>query len=209
MYFSKRLFTLCCLFASFSSAETVDHSGWYVGGAIGSSKTQLEISNFSNSENIESHQVYGGYNFNQWFGVESNFFISGDVSDNQPGVRNAYFTGLSLTPKISIQATSHLVFFAKAGIAGLAYTEEYSRRYNEDYYYDNGYRYRKDQSWSDHVSTYSAGAEWSMTNKLKLRIIYDYLSGSIEEDDSDYYYDYADKIDVTLKNISFGAHYQF
>lgn len=213
MYLTKRLLMSCCLLASINSfAETnpgVDHTGWYVGGALGANKSEFEVDDFSFSEDTFGHQVYGGYNFNQWFGIEASFFLSGDVSDNESGVRDAYFSSLSIAPKVTIPISPQFSFFAKIGLTQLAYTEEYSRRYY-DYYDDDWYDYYdRRQSWTDQVTSYTAGVEWSITNHLKLRAMYDYVSGTIEEDDYDYYDFYLDELDVTLKTFSIGAHYQF
>lgn len=213
MYLTKRLLMSCCLLASINSfAETnpgTDHTGWYIGGALGANKSEFEVDDFSFSEDTFGHQVYGGYNFNQWFGIEASFFLSGDVSDNESGVRDAYFSSISIAPKVTIPISPQFSFFAKIGLTQLAYTEEYSRRYY-DYYDDDWYDYYdRRQSWTDQVTSYTAGVEWSITNHLKLRAMYDYVSGTIEEDDYDYYDFYLDELDVTLKTFSIGAHYQF
>lgn len=213
MYLTKRLLMSCCLLASINSfAETnpgTDHTGWHIGGALGASKSELEVDNFSFNEDTFGNQVYGGYNFNQWFGIEASFFLSGDVSDNEPGIRDAYFSSLSIAPKVTIPISPQFSFFAKIGLTQLAYTEEYSGRYY-DYYDDDWYDYYdRRQSWTDQVTSYTAGVEWSITDHLKLRAMYDYVSGTIEEDDYDYYDFYLDELDVTLKTFSIGAHYQF
>lgn len=212
MHFRKNLFAFCLLASvSCHAQETAGNSGWYIGGAIGSSKTELEFSDFSDDENAIIHQVYGGYNFNQWFGIESHFFISDDVSSDA-GIRDAYFSGISIAPKINLQVSPQLAFFAKAGLAQVGYTEEYSRRYYEDNYEDD-YRFDRRQNWNDQTTFFSAGAEWSINNQLKLRLVYDHISGSVEEDDYDDYDGYSpyyvDEIDITLKTVSCGVHYQF
>lgn len=212
MYFRKNLLTFGLLASITCHAqEATEYSGWYIGGAIGSSKTQLEIDNFSYNENAVIHQIYGGYNFNQWFGIESHFFLSDDVSDDA-GIRDAYFSGITIAPKINLQVSPQFSLFAKAGLAQVGYTEEYSRRYYEDNYEDY-YRFDRRQNWNDQTAFFSAGAEWSINKKIKLRLIYDYISGSVEENEYDDYdgYNpyYVDEMDITLKTVSCGVQYQF
>lgn len=213
MYLTKRLLMSCCLLASINSfAQTntgVDHTGWYIGGALGANKSEFEVDGFSSSEDTLGHQVYGGYNFNQWFGIEASFFLSGDVSDNTEGLRDAYFSSLSIAPKVTIPLSPKFNLFAKIGLTQLAYTEQYSRRYYDYYYDDDWYDYDRRQSWTDQVVSYTIGAEWSITNNLKIRAMYDYTSGTIEEDDYDYYDYHIDEFDATLKTFSVGVHYQF
>lgn len=213
MNLTKRLLIFCCLLASVSSyANTeneIDNTGWYVGGALGANKSEVEVSGYSFSEDTSAHQLYGGYNFNRWFGLEASFFLSGDVSDNTVGLRDAYFSSLSIAPKFTIPVSSRFNFFAKAGLTQLVYTEEYSHRYY-DYHYDyDWYHYDRRQTWTDQVATYTLGAEWSINNHLKLRLVYDYTTGTIDEDDDDFYDYHLDELDVTLKTFSAGVHYQF
>ena len=67
---------LLSLFALPVIAEN-DHTGFYVGGAV--NKVEFKV---DESEKETGLGIYGGYNFNHWFGLEANLFVSGNMGDD-------------------------------------------------------------------------------------------------------------------------------
>lgn len=197
-------------------AETND-TGWYIGGGAGSAATELDWDIVGSDETKFSSMLYGGYNFNAFFGIESMGFITGDLSNDQEGISDAYLSGLSLTPKLTLRVSPSVALFAKAGIASMYYSEEVEvERDSGSWRYSRSENY----SWSDVVWTLGVGAEFSVTDSLRLRLAYDYFDGTLDYDDEDYdYYYYGDyyrynevdleDLDVNVGMASLGLHYQF
>lgn len=172
-----------------------NNTGWYVGGAVGSASTEVSVGYSSEKERTESFAIYGGYNFNDWFGLEANFFVTGNAANDNS--YDAAFGALSLTPKVTVRVTPAVAFYAKAGPSSMAYVEDYD--YRDSYGSHSG-----DESWDAVVWTYGVGAEFAVTNNVIVRVAYDHYSGDLEHED-DYYSD----LDTEIGQTSLGVHYQF
>lgn len=199
MFYSTKVFMCLVLLVSACCAHAQDerseNTGWYVGGALGSASTEVSVVYGAQKERTESYVVYGGYNFTDWFGLEANFFVTGDAaSDNS---YSSAFGGLSFTPKLTFHVTPAVAFFAKAGPSSMAYAEEYK-------YHDMYGSHSSEQAWAAIVWTYGVGAEFAVTDSVRIRVAYDHYSGDLEDED-DYYSD----LDTELNQASIGVHYQF
>lgn len=193
-----------CLQAPTSFADTAsDDRGWFVGGELSYTNGRAELGNvYKLDEEGIGFGVYGGYNFSNWFALEGSFFQSNDLSDDREGLADAYYSSLSFMPKFTVNMGSVFGLYFKAGPTFVTYTEEYD-------YYSGRRRYRDDDAdWSELLFGAGAGAQFRLANGVRLRLAYDYVSGDLDET-----WDSWDaptrRVDVTLKRLSFGVHYQF
>lgn len=192
---------------SVNAAADTENNGWYLGGGMASANAELDWSATTSKETKLGHLLYAGYNFNDFFGIEVMGFVTGDLSDDRIGISDAYLTGLALTPKLTMELSPTVALFAKAGIASMYYSEEVrvARRGSSAGYYNA----RDTHSWSEVVVTAGFGAEFSLTENLKLRLAYDYFDGSLNYDDDDYYYDYGYRVSddyYRYDNTDFGGY---
>lgn len=184
------------------SADTRNNRGWYVGGALSYANGEVEVRDqkLSDEEGV-GFGVYGGYNFNDWFGLEGSSFQSEDMGDNRAGLDSAEFFTLSFMPKVMVNFNDNFGIFFKAGPTFVMYTEEYYN-YNDRYYWDDEY------DWSEVMLGAGVGTEIKLQDNIKLRLSYDYVSGTLDEN----WYDRDSpnsRIDVTLGRFALGVHYQF
>lgn len=103
------------LVSSFASAQT------YLGGSIGQSDTS-NYCNYSTScdSKTTSYKVFGGYNIDKNFAVESSYFSSGKASMNSGlalGHSEQKKTGFSLAGVYNYEFNEAFGGFAKLGIA--------------------------------------------------------------------------------------------
>lgn len=180
-----------------------DDRGWYVGGEFSHVRGEAEIGRlYKLDEEGLGLGVYGGYNFSNWFGLEGTVFQSNDMSDDREDLANAYYSSLSFMPKFTLNVSDTFGLFVKAGPTFVLYTEEY-----DDYYYDR--RYWDDEAdWSEVLFGAGAGAQIKLENGIRLRVAYDYTSGTLDET-WDTWDAPSRRVDVTLERVSFGVHYQF
>ena len=59
---------------------------WYVGGALGQTFIDENIDGFRIKDNTTSWRIYGGYDFNDYFGLEGSYLDLGEISDNIQGI---------------------------------------------------------------------------------------------------------------------------
>ena len=200
MFYSMKVFMcLVLLFTAFCThAQDVNskNKGWFVGGALGSASTDLSSDVASQNERSGSFVVYGGYNFTDWFGLEASFFGTGDAARDSS--YTSAFGGLLLQPKLTFHLNPTIAFFAKAGPASIAYVEEHKS--------GNLFgSHAGSQSWNNIVPAYGLGAEFVVTNSVRIRATYDHFSGTLEDDEHNHY----SEIDTNLNLTSLGVHYQF
>lgn len=165
-------------FSAYSQDSSVEDTGWYLGGSIGQFESEFEA-----ADNVKDSGVgiYGGYNFNQWFGLEGSF---GSV---EHGDYDISIGNLSVTPKLTLVINDVVSLYAKAGLSVVALIDD---EYDED--------------WGGIGETYGVGAQFSITKGLKFRIGYDLINVTLEnDDDSDF------EVDTDLTQTTLGIHYQF
>lgn len=88
--------SLLSALAATQVSATTDTTGFYVGGAL----NRVTADAFDGSETGTGVGVYGGYNFNEWFGLEANLFATGDLGDKDVDISAG---ALSFTPKFTAQ----------------------------------------------------------------------------------------------------------
>ena len=183
-------------------ADTRDNRGWYVGGALSYAEGKTEAGNVTllDEEGI-GFGVYGGYNFNDWFGLEGSSFQSDNMANGRAGLDNAEFFTLSFMPKLTVNFNDSVGVFFKVGPTFVMYTEEYND-YDGYYYWDDEF------DWSEVILGAGVGTEVKIQDGVKLRLSYDYVSGNLDEN----WYDWDapnERVDVTLGRFALGVHYQF
>ncbi len=166
--------------------EEQDTSGFYLGGHIGSISTEFGGSDLKNGTVFG---VYGGYDFNHWLGVESNFLLSNNIGKNNVDV---YAGVLSIAPKISYQINDSISIYSKVGIASLALELSDSTGSN---------------TYSDLTWTYGFGVNVDITNNIAARLSYDVISGEVENEN--YFATGRNDIDVDMKLLMLGVQYHF
>ncbi len=184
---------LAISFSSYAEETASENTGFFIGGFAGQTKSKLE----GYKETVNSYGVYGGYNFTPMFGLEGSFFTTSNYSKYDSNLRTAGSGGLTFTPKVTLPINDAVSVYLKAGVAVLAYVEEYKyANYNNNY--------DRNASWGGIGNTFGVGAEFRIMNGLKLRVSYDQYRATIE-DDNNYYND----MDLKLSQGSVGLHYQF
>ena len=176
--------SLLAVFASSNVVAANDHSGFYVGGSVG----QLKLKAEGNSDSGIGYGIYGGYNFNDWFGLETHMFLSGDLGGNGQDKGAGY---LALTPKFTYQIDDTFSVYGKIGIASMAVVFERDNQRDEDL--------------SGFGVVYGVGINASVTENLNIRLGYDIVKGDL---DSDFPFNRKD-IDTDISSLALGVHYQF
>lgn len=182
--------TLCAVLATPAFANldtnlsTSDDSGFYLGGAI--NKTELSSDDVNDSTDATGFGIYGGYQFNDWFGLESNLFAA-DIGEDSI---DAAVGALTFTPTFTARINETFSVFAKVGIASMAVVVES--------YYD-------DFTASGIGFTYGVGLNAALTENLNLRVSFDISKGDLDIDE----YGYIDNLDAEIEQLALGLHYQF
>lgn len=165
-------------------ASAADTTGFYVGGAL----NRVTVDAFDDSESGTGLGVYGGYNFNEWFGLEANLFATGDLGDKDVDISAVVFT---FTPKFTLKINDMFSVYAKVGVASMAVNV-------------GGYVFDKD--FTGFGWAYGVGVNAAVTEHLNVRLSYDFTTGDLDADHS--YLNLKD-IDTDIKQIAIGVHYQF
>lgn len=176
--------SLLSAFAATQVSAATDTTGFYVGGAL----NRVTAGAFDGSETGTGVGVYGGYNFNEWFGLEANLFATGDLGDKDVDISAG---ALSFTPKFTAQINDIFSAYAKVGIASMAVNVD-------------GYGY--DEDFTGFGWTYGVGVNAAVTEHLNIRVSYDVTTGDLDADRS--YLGLKD-IDTDIKQFAVGVHYQF
>lgn len=164
-----------------------DHTGFYVGGAINQVTLDISDSGESDSESATGFGAYGGYNFNEWFGLEANLFLTTGLGDSEFDVAAG---ALTFAPKFTLQFNETFSGYAKVGLSSMAVVVDSA--------FD-------DVTFSGVGFTYGVGLNASVSKHLNLRLSYDVTTGDLDSDD----YDWIDNIDTDIKQLALGLHYQF
>ncbi|PKG55453.1 porin family protein [Shewanella sp. Choline-02u-19] len=168
--------------SNIASAET-DRIGAYVGGQIGAFSADVE----GDSESGQSYGAYGGYNFNEWFGLEGTLYITNNFVDED--FVDVYAASFSVAPKFTWVINDTFSLYGKVGVASVAVIM------------DGVFR---DVDYTGVGLTAGAGVNAALTNNLNIRLGYDYTSADLDSDDFG-----ASDFDIDLSNVTLGMHYQF
>jgi len=175
--------SLLAIFASSNALAANDHTGFYVGGSLGQLKVKAD-----GSESGVGFGAYGGYNFNEWFGLEANMFVSGDLGDGGTDVGAGTF---AFTPKFTYQINDTFSVYGKVGISSMAVVVRPD--------------YLRDEDFTGFGWAYGVGVNASMTENLNVRLGYDVVTGELDSE----YSNGGQNIDTDISNFALGMHYQF
>ncbi|MCH1931129.1 porin family protein [Shewanella sp. A25] len=168
-------------------ALAADTTGFYIGGSL----NQTTLDDSYGSVSGVGLGVYGGYNFNEWFGLESNLYGSGDLGENGYDMSAVV---VNITPKFTLQLSDTVGVYAKIGLASMAVNiSGYEYGYNYDYYYEDNN--------TGTGFTFGFGLNAAVTKHLNLRVSYDVTSGDVG-------YYYGDE-NTDIRQLALGLHYQF
>jgi outer membrane immunogenic protein len=159
-----------------------DTTGFYAGASLG--QAALDV----NNEFDESGTAFGvsaGYQFTENLGLESTFFVSGDLSD----YGSIHTTAITLAPKLTFVFNHNFSGFVKAGLASAAVLTE-----------EEGFEHDFDgMGW-----VWGIGLNYAMTQSINLRLAYEQVDA-----DLDHTVFSDESIDTGITNFAFGVHYQF
>ncbi len=178
--------SLLSTLATAQVSAATDTTGFYVGGAL--NRVTVDGDDFTDSQSGTGAGIYGGYNFNEWFGLEANLFATGDLGDKDIDVSAG---ALSFTPKFTAQINDIFSAYAKVGIASMAIVLD-----------GNGI----DEDLTGFGWTYGVGVNAAVTEHLNIRVSYDVTTGKLDADNN--YLGLKD-IDTDIKQFAVGVHYQF
>lgn len=174
---------IAAIISSANAFATTDRTGFYVGGEIGA----IEAKEGGESESGQSFGAYGGYNFNDWFGLEATLYGTNDLADNDFASVNA--AAFSVAPKFTVVLNDTFSLYGKVGVSSVAVV------------IDSAFR---DVDYSGYGVTVGAGVNAALTESLNLRLGYDYTNVDLDSDDFG-----AADFDVDLSRFTLGMHYQF
>ncbi|WP_299494099.1 porin family protein [uncultured Shewanella sp.] len=188
----KILLVSLCILPLFAMAKP-QYPGFYVGGDIGT--TRLSFDDFSGSDSAMSFGAYGGYNFNDWFGIEGHIYGTTDYSDVSGEDVNAGV--LTITPTFTLNFNDMFSGYLKGGISFIDISFERDTTYWGTYNNDlTGVGY-----------VLGAGVDAAVSDHIVIRLAYEFTSGDLDFDNNDYYYD--NNYRTNLSQFSLGVHYLF
>ncbi|CAA0105605.1 Uncharacterised protein [BD1-7 clade bacterium] len=212
----KKFITTALLSASLVSSytyadsdEAYDRTGWYVGGNLGFMNIDLNPDK-AGSRSLEGSSIsvgpYGGYNVNEWFGIEFAGQV-GPLAGDTDGFEDGSALTLTVAPKFTYQASDLVGLFVKTGIAVLNYSAS-----PKGVISSNGVLEDESVAWNGVGYTVGAGIQFSVAKDVYVRATYDYSSANLSSNDkiiSDGdIYKLVD-LDATYSEFKVGAHYQF
>ena len=179
---------LLSLIGSASVVAETDKTGFYVGGEFGAIKIKPDVSG-AESKSGQSYGAYGGYNFNDWFGLEGTVYASSDFSDN--GDDSLTLSSFAVSPKFTFVLNETFSLYGKMGLSFTGMRIDA----NNDRYID----------YFGASFIIGAGVNAALTEHLNLRLGYDYTSVSLDSND----YGGENDIDLDVSRFTLGMHYQF
>jgi OmpA-OmpF porin, OOP family len=154
------------------AAET--ETGFYAGGGIGEANLEIDDSGFDDADT--AFKVFGGYRFNQYFGVELAYFDGGTaegVVDDLNGVLEVDTSGVNLSAMVTAPLAENFSLFAKLGYASIeldATLRSLGQRFGAD-------------SVTEEELSYGAGASYSFNENFAVRL--EYEAFDIDDADAD------------------------
>lgn len=190
----KLIATLAVLSAlsSTSAFAATDYTGFYIGG--GGSNIDLDIKHVNGDFSANGATLYGGYNFSDWMGIEGTISAATGLGKNGVDLSIATF---SVGPKFTFILSDKVSLFTKVALASTA-LEDDSNDWDDDWDWDD------EADWSGFGYSLAAGVHFAMTDKLNLRLSYEYTDTELDADSR-----YDSDLDGELNIITLGLHYQF
>ncbi|CAA0124999.1 Uncharacterised protein [BD1-7 clade bacterium] len=189
------------------SLQNKQQVGGYVGGSIGALLYNLDSKN-SSAGPFDSSALaispYGGYNFNEWLGIEAMVtFASGYSASLYPTTRQSNLVIFSAAPKFTWQMTDIFALYGKIGLNVTGFSNE-TRFYFVD----------ETTSWAGVGISAGLGLQLAMTPEWIWRLGYEFNQAHLYADDSVKYtvnQEFIKIQDLSTQNhtVNLGIHYQF
>lgn len=177
------LLTAAILLIAPTSAFAAKDLGFYLGGQANNTSIEDNIGTFD--ESAIGLGVYGGYNFNDSFGLEASIFATDSFVDEG----DFRMAALSISPVVRHAFTDSVTVYLKAGLV-------INNTYSDDDDNDESY---KGTGW-----LFGAGVDVTLTESLALRLFYEINETEPESGELDMYY-----ADISLVQYGVGLHYRF
>ncbi|BDY06783.1 porin family protein [Ferrimonas sp. YFM] len=178
----KKSILATAVLAMMISGSALAKEGAYVGGSLGSAKLDP-----SNDSTATSFGAYGGYNFTDWFGIESSLFATTEFKQGD-GVE-VMGAAFSVAPRFILTLNEEFSLFAKAGLANTLVNVDTPIG---------------DTDLDGIVFSWGVGLDWSVGEHLGLRLAYEMNDGELEHEDFS-----SVDVDVELSQLYLGVHYHF
>ena len=175
-----------------SAIAATDYTGFYIGG--GGSNIDLDIKHVNEDLSANGATLYGGYNFSDWMGIEGTLTAATGLGKNGLDLSIATF---SVGPKFTFILSDKVSVFTKVALASTA-LEDDSNDWDDDWDWED------EADWSGFGYSLTAGVHFAMTDKLNLRLSYEYTDTELDADSR-----YDSDLDGELNIVTLGLHYQF
>jgi OOP family OmpA-OmpF porin len=185
---------LAALLASaFAFSASAHAAGAYVGTNVGSVQHKLSIDGDSSKENKAGFKLYGGYGFNENFGIEAGYVHMGKVSDSDTdGVNTASVSyrarALYIAGTATMPLSKEFSLFAKAGVT--ANRGKVTARFNSE---------SDTMSRSNTTAMFGVGAEYNFAKNMSVVAEYENFGKVIDENDGS----------TKAQMVSVGLRYKF
>lgn len=189
----KKNLLAALLASAFAFSASAHAAGAYIGSNVGSVQHKLTIDGDSTKERKAGFKLYGGYSFNESFGVEAGYVHMGKVSDSETDgtdtvslsyrARAMYIAGTATLP-----LSQEFALFAKAGVT--ANRGKVTARFNSDS--DSLKR-------SNTAAMFGFGAEYSFAKNMSVVAEYENFGKIINEDEGS----------TKAQMVSLGLRYKF
>nr|WP_217344642.1 porin family protein [Noviherbaspirillum sp. L7-7A]MBV0878807.1 porin family protein [Noviherbaspirillum sp. L7-7A] len=189
----NKTFIAAMLASAFLFSASAHAAGAYLGANIGSAQHKLSIDGESGKERKTAVKLYGGYAFDENFGIEAGYVRLGKISDSDTDgfntvslnyrARALYVAGtaaLPLSPEFSV--------FAKAGITGN--NGKVTARFNG---------MSESMSRTNTTAMFGVGAEYSFAKNMSVVAEYENFGKVIDENDGN----------TKAQMVSVGLRYKF
>ncbi len=121
---------LVILFTILFAGTSYANSGFYLGGAVGSTsfedddRTIIEFGTFMVDDDDQGAQLFFGYNFNRYIGIEATLASLGEYTDSSGTITDTY-DAMTVTAVGKIPVGQGPVnFYGKAGLGVIFWEEE-------------------------------------------------------------------------------------
>lgn len=177
------LLTAGILLAATTPTFAADDLGFYLGGQVNNTAVEDNIGVFD--ESAMGLGVYGGYNFNDSFGIEASIFATDSFVDDM----DFRMAAITISPVLRHAFTDSVTAYLKVGLV-------VNRTYSNDDDVDEDYR---GTGW-----LFGAGVDVTLTESLALRVFYEMSETEPEHSELDNYF-----ADISVVQYGVGLHYRF
>jgi opacity protein-like surface antigen len=171
------------LLAMATPAIAAKDLGFYLGAQVNNTSVEDNIGVFD--ESAKGLGVYGGYNFNDSFGLEASIFATDSFIDEM----DFRMAAMTISPVVRHAFTDSVTGYLKVGLV-------LNRTYSNDDDVNENYQ---GTGW-----LFGAGVDVSLMESLALRVFYEISETEPEHSELNDYF-----ADISLVQYGIGLHYRF